>query len=860
MNEEMREHLERSVERLVARGMSREEALIQARREFGNATVIEESARDARGMRWVESLVADVRCAFRYFARNKVTAGIIVAVLALGIGSNITLFSVFQAELYRAPMGVPEDASQLRLYNYLRRERTASWRPDEFTMTELRQLASRRETFSDVMGWTRHDVVLDAVDSTGARGVNAQFVTANYFTFIRVALAAGPGFVRGDDSDMAAIMSFQMAEMLYGNPAEAVGRRIFVNELPVRVAGIAPPGFQGAVRNMDKTVLWMPVSARAAVARERSDWMESNVFEVAARLAPGATVDRAEADVREVVMRSLPDSAQRVGMARRTEVTAMHDPRPDDLMETYMGIAGVSLIGLLILLVACTNVSSLMVAAAVARRHEITVRMSLGASRGRVLRQLVSESTLLAIGGTTIGLGMAWWVLTYFQRTEFDGVNIMPDVGTVVFALLAAVGTGVLFGLSPAFHAMRGGLATAMRDSGGAGATGRSRLQRAFVVAQIVFSQPLLVILGVLLAAVAADYKPLPELLGRRIVSVGFRPLAQTGGPGQRREAVDSLMPKIAAHPEVVSVVPEAAGFEIWPFRVADLSAAVDSTRPMLHVEGAAPGYFALLDIPIVLGRDITLADTGGREMSVVIGSDLARRFWGDANPIGRTLIRPSAKLDTMTLAVVGVYDASHTTTRGSAVPRVYTAHGKEWRRDAILVRTRGGAEPFIPELRRVIREAAPGLPITRLATREMIDRQEQLVTWRMTALAAAGGALALLLASLGLYGVVSLAVQQRRREIGIRIAVGARPGQVARMFLASSVRVGALGLVIGLPVCVVGLKLLLGQSYVIAPDVNPWAIGLCVAAALLTVATGAAWAPARRAARVDPATTLRVE
>jgi putative ABC transport system permease protein len=307
-------------------------------------------------------------------------------------------------------------------------------------------------------------------------------------------------------------------------------------------------------------------------------------------------------------------------------------------------------------------------------------------------------------------------------------------------------------------------------------------------------------------------------------------------------------------------VVPEAAVFEIWPFRPADLEAAADSARAVLHVEGAAPGYFGLLDIPILLGRDITLADTAGREMPVVIGSDLARRVWGEANPIGRTLIRPSQEGDTMTLAVVGVFDASYTTTRGGAAERVYTAHRKQWRRDAILVRTRGGAEPFLPALRSMIRDAAPGLPVTRLATREMIDRDEQKVTLRVTALAGAGGALALLLASLGLYGVVSLAVQQRRREIGIRIAVGARPGQVARMFLASGVRVGALALLIGLPVCIIGLRVLLRQDFVIAPAVNPWSIGIGVGAALLAVASGASWVPARRAARVDPATTLRVE
>ena len=825
-----------------------------------NEEMREEHPRDARGMRWAESFAADVRYAFRYFARNKVTVALIVAVLALGIGGNTVIFSMIRGTFFRPAPTLKEDDSQVQIYSFLRETRTSNWRERDFSIAELEELAARTETFRDVVGWTHHEVVLDAGDSTGARGVAAEFVTSNYFSFLGVPVS-GPGWTNTAGADMAAVMSFQAAELLYEDPASAVGRTVMVNQVPVRVVGVTPPRFQGALRDHGNPALWMPLGARADVAHIRPNWFESPSLGILARMAPGVDRERAQADAQLIVARAIPDSVTRLGGSRRAEVLAMTAPPPNDAFEMVLIIVVMGLIGLLVLLVACTNVSSLMVAAAVARRHEITVRMSLGASRARLLRQLLSETTLLALAGSAIGLLLAWWALAWATRTEVDGASIMPDVTTVAFALAVALGTGVLFGLSPALHAMRGGLANALRDSGGAGATSRSRLQRIFVVAQIGLSQPLLVLVGVILSAAIADYRPLPETLSQRIAVVGLRPLSRTGVPGARREAVDSLMPRIAQHPEVVGVVPDAAAFLVRTFMTPGDNAGADSARARITVEGTAPGYFALLNVPIVLGRDLTWADTASKDYPVVIGSDLAREIWADANPIGRMLISPSQDpRDSITLVVAGVYDATQNTTRGGEVRRVYTAAGKRWRRDAILVRTRGVAEPFLPELRRVIRSEAPGLPISSLTTQALKDDAEQVNTLKLTAAIASGGALALLLASLGLYGVVALAVQQRRREIGIRIAVGATPGRVVRMFLASGVRIGALALAIGLPISIVALRFGLRQEVIIAPTVSPALIGGSIAVLLLGVAALAAWIPARRAARVDPATTLRTE
>jgi putative ABC transport system permease protein len=832
-------------------------------------TVTKEDARDARGARWVEALAGDLRFAFRYFGRNKLTVAIIVSVFALGIGANTALVTALQSQFQRPGPAVPDDG-QVWILGQERPTPTAGWRYRSFSYAELRELAARRETFTHVAGWIAHDVVLNPGDSIGPRGVRAHFVTPNFFTTLGVPLVAGTGLTHDagsrttDDVRLEAVMSFAMAERLYGNPANAVGQRILVNDVSVHVVGLAPPTFQGAQRHMDRTALWIPISARADIARVPSRWLTDHpVLEAFGRLAPGVSEKQAAASAQLILARTLPDSAARVGMARSALVISLHSMAPGP--ETYEALLIFSLlgfVGLLLLLVTCTNVSSLMVAAAVARRHEIAVRLSLGASRARIMRQLLTETTLLAVAGGALGLTVCWWLLMLGTQGDgtIDGDKVMPDVYTLAATMAIAIGTGLLFGLSPALHATRTGVGNALRDSGG-GASRRSRLQRGFVVAQIVLSQPLLVLLGVALSVVLGEYHPIRPDVSQRVTTVTFRPLRETGAAGQRREAVDSLIPRIAAHPEVAGVVPEAGWFDtrgfVRPSR--DTAPAKERAYVTLTLEGAAPGWFALLDVPIILGRDVALADTAERRWPVVIGSDLARMLWGDAHPIGQTLSSPGRR-DSVDLVVVGVYDAAYATTRDAQQMRVFTTHGKEWRHDALLVRTRGAAEPFMGELRRLIRDRAPGLPVTSMMTIAQRDETERRDTLVVSALVGAGGGLALLLASLGLYGVISLAVRQRTREIGIRIALGAKPVRVAQMFLASGVRLGALALLIGLPLSMVMLKLMLSSAELLAPKVNSWFIGAGVAVSLLAVAAAATWIPARRASLVDPASTLRIE
>ena len=889
MQDEMRDHVERAAERYRGRGMSPEEARLAARREFGNRTVIEDEARAARGARWLDALAGDLRFAFRYFARHKATTAIVIAVLSLGTGANTIIFSVYRNEFLQPPNGVPDDPRHAKFYATARATQTGKWENSLFTLGELATLSERRDIFSELAGWAVDDVVLDgqAADSAGPRAVDAHFVTPSYFRTVGVTLNAGRGFVPNGDTvtslsagaaDLSAVMGHQLAGQLYGSPAAAVGRRVLVNETPVRIVGVANERFEGAFKNNDAKI-FIPLSARPEILRVDKRVLEQvRSLLMLGRLAPGATHEQATAFAQHVVTTSLPDSAARVGMARTAYVKPMLAPPPGDGYQQFIiATVGITTIGGLILLVGWMNVSSLMVAAAVARRHEIAVRLSLGASRLRMLRQLVTESTLLALGGGALGINLGWWLLTALAKADGDGiepVDVIPDTWTLLFIAGLSVVTGIIFGLSPALHATRVGVANALRDSG-AGTSTRARLQRFFVGAQIALSQPLFLLLGLIFSIVAGNFVPHAREMSKRVVVVSLRPLVKTGAPSQGVQAVDALVGRLRERPEIAGVVQDATGFDIRRIVVLDndgaaSAAQVDSVPTNVTVEGTAPGWFAMVEVPIVVGRDVQLADTVGAERNVVIGSDLAGRLWPGANPLGRRLASPpipGLNGDSATMTVVGVYDATKALpemtwngggTSGDQMPRVYTAHGNAWRRDRILVRTPGPAESYLPELNRVLRAEIPSIPVVAVKTLEQMDEEAFKEMIQVSMLAGTGGVLALLLASLGLYGVVSLAVQQRTREIGIRIAIGALPSRVARMFLASGVRVSVIAMLIGLPLSVAAVKVGISQGMIIGPETNVYAIAATIAALLFVVACAATWMPAHRASKVDPASTLR--
>jgi putative ABC transport system permease protein len=855
MQDEFRAHLEQSTARFVARGMSIEEARIAARREFGITAVVEEDARDSRGTRFIESLVADIRFAFRYFARKPLMSATIIIVLALGIGVNSALVTMIQAFTVRPAPGMAKDPAHVRVWG-LAQPMGGEWSERKLSYAEVMELAAHKESFDKVGAWYFDALVVDVEGQDAPRTQSATFVSPEYWSAAGVTVT-GPGFAvpQAGVPDMAAILSLRLAEEMFGSAEAAIAKTLLVNDRQVRVAGVAPRRFEGPMMDHDRSAVWLPVSALVPIKGESPRWVDESRFTTFARLAPGVQREQASATARAVVTRFMPDSLAAKGAKRTVEVLAIAGQFPavlDEAEDMILTFSAVGLLALLILGVACTNVSSLLVAAAVGRRHEIAVRLSMGAPRSRVLRQLVTESAMLAITGGALGLLVNWWLTAWLQSKV--QAELIPDFFTIAFTVAFALATGILFGLSPALHATRAGVATALKESG-SGATRKSKLQGGFVVAQIVFSQPLLLLIALTLKNVTSEYQP-EVSVSDRVITASFP--TNTGGTASWTyyPAVDTLAQRLRLQPGVVAVVPEVASFAR---RMATNAAGV---QVPVNLEATAPGYFALLDVPIILGRDVVLEDRSSRDFAVVMSSDLAREFFGDANPIGRRLPSFSTlqgSRDSAALVVVGVFDAKHATTR-EAGPRFYTATRGRWRADALLIRTAGPALTFASTFQSLVRSLTPGLPVQRVTTLAQVAESHRQDTFQLSVAAASAGALALGLASIGLFAVVALSVGQRRREIGIRIALGGRPLRVAGSFFTSGLRLCFFGVLLGLPVSLGAVKYFMSVAVGELPQMSMTLVGLSIAAVMLVVASAATWFPARRAATVDPTLALRAE
>ena len=872
MHEEMNAHLERAVERLRARGLSEGDARALARRDFGNVAYLQEEARDVRGGRWLETLGRDVRFAFRYFARTPLTAATLVLVLALGIGVNSALFSILQALLLRPAPAVPTDDALVRIRGTTFQRTEGSLQSRGLSLLEVNDLATRTGTFAAVAGYATDELVFDAGDGSDPRVVRGHFVTPNFFATLGVRPTLGPGLPVGrtDDApgaELAVMIGHRLWEQI-GGDSSSIGRVVRLNNMPVRIVGVAPPGFQGPVIESGNPQFWMLVAARAPLTRSTGHALasrDSALFDAIGRLTPGTTVEQATAVVRVVSTAWTPEKKPDENADHSSDVVALRGfTEVTNEGETAMVIALVGIGGLLVLLVVCTNVSALLVGAAVARRREVAIRLSLGASRGRIIRQLLTETSLVALAGGALGLTLYWWIIKLVVWLLGE-VPIGPDLGTVAFTAFAALGTGVVFGLSPALHATRLDVATALKSSGG-GTSSRSRLQRGFIVAQIVLTQPLLVgiamVIGVVMGEASGQTR---SSLKERVIHIQFGMYGGAGSRSERVERVAGVMERVAGLPGVDEVMPQSTAFDIGDWRVhsADRGTGPRAQETVrAHLEGAAPGYLTFQGLRVVRGRDLLPADTLGRGMmAVVVASDFARSFWGAEDPIGRRLEMTSRRFtnEMRAAVVVGVFDTTGAPLRGAG--RVYTADGSRWRKDVYLVRTRGPGTAVIPAIRQLTRTELPDVPIygNGIATLAQLDRIERNEVMQISAGATAGGLVALLLASIGLYGVVALAVRQRHREIGVRVALGARPQQVIRMFFVSGVRLSMLGTLLGLPLSVVALYVIASQFAESMP-LNMPLVGAAIAVSVIGVASLASWIPARRAAVVDPLVAMRAE
>jgi predicted permease len=884
----MQLHLDRQTDLLIARGMTPTDARLAARREFGNVGVHQDDARDARPARWIDSVDADIRFAFRFFARKPLSSATIVLALAFGIGGSAAQFGFVQSAIMRPLPGVPRDVPLVLVRGTVREKEQPRPFPMRFSYTAVRELSELRAIFSDVAGWTESNVVVDVPGALDHAATHVHFVTDGYFSVIGLRLSRGSGFAATDpsvraESQLMAVISDAMWEDAFGRQ-DVSNRTMMVNGVAVRIVGVAPPRFNGLLTSGTRLMMWLPLATRATILAANSSTnssagaalssADSTLFDVAARLQSGISPERATTAARVVATRAAaqitpprangPSGAKPPSLVYDADVVALRMGNgamfaalgaPRDMKFGPM-LGAFATLTTLVLLVVCTNVAALVVSASVGRRQEIAVRLSLGASRPRVIRQLLTESVLLATMGGTLGLVVYWLVVVAISRIPIADF-FRPDLGTVAFAMCIALGTGILCGLAPALHATRDGVATALKDSA-MGATRRSRLQHAFVIAQVMFTQPLLLLVASAIGGLMMETKePLRSGAQERVLQLQID--LATIPAAQRRATVERVVRRIGGEPGVITTLPRPVRVQsaTLDVRADDRRAGASASDPVtVEMALVAPGYFDLIGVPLLRGDDLAL--TTDSSETVIIGSDLARRLWGDADPIGRHFTPISAvqrvKRD---IVVSGVYDSRYLAKTGQAT--VYRAIRNLWS-DSYLIRTSVPASDLAVSIRQIVRKELPSTPIAQLTTLAAVEAQDIREKRSIQAGAAACGVLVLLLSSIGLYGAVALGVGQRRREIGVRMALGARAGQVVTLFYSGGVRLGIIGLVLGLPISLVANYWL--NSGTTNPDTTPSIalVGGIVAIIVLAVASVATLIPATRAAQVDPVTALRSE
>ena len=799
----------------------------------------------------MDTFLQDLRYALRTLRRNVGFTMAAVLTMALGIGATSAIFSVVDGVLLRPlPYAAPERLVMVwgRYANF---GRTATSLPDF-----LDWRASSR-TIGQMAA--RHGAVFNLTGEGEPEQLSADRVTANFFPTLGVAPVLGRGFAEHEEEPgqgNVVILGHGFWQRRFGGETSVVGRPIRLNGQPYTIVGVAPPGFRFA----DDVDLYAPV-VRDSAAGRRSEYL--TVF---GRLAPGATVQQAGAEM-ATILRRLAEQYPATNANLLSEVVGMHDDvvgtvRPALLV--FMGAVG------LVLLIACANVANLLLARAAVREREMAVRAAIGAGRGRLVRQLLTESLVIALLGGALGLLLAFWAVGLLRAAEFDLLprlhEVRVDTTAALFALGVATVTGILFGLAPAVRLSGGALHGALKD-GARGAAGGAvtRFRNALVLGEVAVALVLLVGAGLLLRSF--------DKLNR--VQLGFRaegvltynvvlPSARFEQPSQLPPAYDALLERTRAIPGVRA----ASVSNGLPMGGAGyISFAIDGRegRPEANEDlqpfRVSPDHFRVLGIPLKQGRLFGPGDVEGAPRVAVVNEEMVRRYFDGRSPIGRRVtFGDPADTSSVWWTVVGVVgDVAQEGVTAKPYAQLYRPIAQNPGRGlTVAIRTAGDPMAIAAQARRALRAFDPELPLSDLRTME--DRiGENLAQPRVSMLLLAGFAgIALTLAAIGIYGVIAYAVAQRTREIGIRMALGATTADVRQLVVRQGMTPVLIGVVVG-----VGAALLLTRlmsSLLFGVSATDPATYAGVALFLAGVALAASWLPARRATRVQPVIALRQE
>jgi predicted permease len=880
LSEEIQEHLEEKIEELVASGMPKKEAAALARREFGNETLVEEDSRAVWQWPSLENFLLDVRYGLRAMRRTPGFTAVAVLSLALGIGANTAIFTLINTLMLRMlPVQHPEQLVELlSVYPGEPRTNGFSWQIYEY-------FRNNNRAFSGLIG-ADHSHFNVRAECLEPETVDGEYVVGDFFPVLGlkplIGRLIGPEDDRIGSADSAVVVvSWSYWKNRFNLDPGILGKRIFVDDVPLTVVGVTPRAFFGLQVGL-KPDIWMPVAVEPMIGRPSRVTTGHMSLGLMGRLKPGVSIEQARAEMSVLdqwriaqISKTMKDPLWRQAKMDLEPAGAGFSRLRDQFAKPLLLLMAV--VGLL-LLIACTNVASLLLARGAARQREMAVRVSLGAGRFRLVRQVLTESLLLSAVGSLLGILLAYFGADALVRILTSGrqlvglpshldIQVHPDMHVLLFTAAVALSTGLLFGLAPAWNAFASAPATSLRQTGSAGETRFRRLfGKSMVVAQVTFSV-------VLLSAAALFIRHLSNLenldLGfhrDNVLLVTLDPQHSGHEGEQLSRAYQEFLGRLEAIPGVHSATLSAgtpiSGSGAASFVKVEGHPERPEDRRYVSINWVAPKYFETLGTPLLTGRDFNWQDQAGPRVAI-INQAMARYFFGNANPIGKhfTIDRDWKGFgDDKPFEIVGVVgDANYYEIREPTHRTIYLNSFQDGNVSSkFALRTNVEPAAVAGEVRRAVREFLPAERVERLTT--LADQVDASIVPERLIAALSGllGALGAVLAAIGLYGLLAYMVARRINEIGVRMALGASRSDVTRMVLGDALGMVCAGLVIGAPLAFWGKTFAASLIQDLPSNsVVPIAIGVI---AMITVALLGAYLPARRASRVDPIVALRYE
>ncbi|HEX8724152.1 MAG TPA: ABC transporter permease [Gemmatimonadaceae bacterium] len=839
---------------------------------------------------FLDHLRRDFAYAIRALRHHRGFSAVVVLTLALGIGANSAIFSLVDALLLRSlPVAHPEQLVALGDVTQTNSVWTGAPRTDVYSYPLYEDIRDDNTVLSGVYATTGTGSLAfgfaESSDSGSDRAASApkpeyphaRYVTANYFRVLGVAPARGRVFRPDEDRAAGAapviVISDGYWKRRFARDPRAIGRTVSVNHVPMTIVGVTPPAFTGDVV-AERTDVWIPVSMAPALT-PTNDWLNDRRWDgllLMGRRKPGVTFAQARAELVPLIRRLL-DRAAAANPKSGASGSQVEDIpissgargfsywRAQYATSLYTLLVAVALV----LFIVCANVANLLLGRATSRRREIGVRLAVGAGRGRLVQQLMIESVTLAATGAVLGLGLAHWGIALLLRFAAAGGSVLPldtrlDARVLAFTAVLTVVSALLFGLAPALRATRVDLAMVLRSHsrGISGPWRRLGAGRVLVALQVALSLTMLVATGMVMRSLRA--LEMGDLgLDRDHLLILSLDAAKLQRSDSALEALRrELSSKIGALPGVTAVSFSKNGIfkgtDAWttfeipgfvPRAESDSSAAYDIVGPR---------YFAAIGARLLRGRDLTDADMGDPGPVAVVNEAFAARFFPHADPIGRTLSRGGPRY-----RIVGVVaDVHENDLRGAPRPRLYIPMWEHHGGNFFEVRTVGDPAQLVQAVRRVVQTTEPELEMDGPMALRDLTRNSMRQDILLARLVTGFGLLALVLAAMGLYGILSYATLRRTGEFGLRMALGAQPGEIQRLVLRDALSLLALGVVAGVPLVLVGARLLRSELYGVGPF-DPLSIAVATAV-LAASALVAGLLPARRAARVGPLVALRSE